>query len=588
MTIPVNSPMSGKIKDAIKSRLEEAGRPRNSDGTVSDKYTKGKFYDFFKKHGIFDVNDSPYLTRDQKNGVPVVDQTCTSDMIDSIIDCLEWFLIDALGDGVGDVIQNMIDKTLVKAISADGKTNQLSTAVASGTGMYGIPIANEVTGAMTMLAHGVNPYDIELLPRFSFNLPSLSPDFANFLDAGYIMPDWEFIRKKEGSSNKFYHTGNKEDGLIIGTNINFGSMDEETVSKIFVINGPDENGFPTGDAVTGIDAETFNILKRVASKKGKDALDMLDDENVSNIRLTEKQMIGSFVRYAEMAYWKPLQNPKNWMNAHWGSLGNNSCLSGVRTGVMSYVINHGSALISEKTSISALISYCVEMGVHYHSGYEFPVVYSHLGNVNGQIDDGLYTNTANGEKKLVYNSSVSQATISGDSVLVNETTPVIINKVPRNISKAGIYYTLAADLIARRSYTSSLMTGDAHKLRERRVEEANKIYEELGIAKLPFALYPSPPFFPSDHTLSSLESRYFGSLLNSIIYRYDQILNPGTTTHGTNSYGDISNIHDKNSYDNYFAPTIKHELSSNLKSARLWDAVLMDDFKNELELNGSL
>lgn len=590
MPIPLNTPIQGRIKDAFKERLEKAKSSRNSQGRV---ISKGEWYEYFKKQNLFDVDDSPEITEEQRNAVPLEDRTYQSDLIDSIVACMEDLFLGQFFDGMADVIQNLIDKSLVKAMTADGKINLLADAVSSipVPGVQVVKVANDTTGSLISLAHGLPPFDTDIIPRFSFNLPSLPYDFSNLLTPGYIMPDWFFIRKQETVRSKFYHSGKTSQGLILGVGIDFAQLTEETLNKVFIVNSVDKFGKISGDILTGVDKETYSKLKTVIGKSGEDAINLLNDKEIRDISLQEGQIMGSFVRYAEMSYWNPMKNPNNWMHGHWGSITNNVCPSGLRTAIASYTYNHGSMIKQDQNTISAFISYCLQMGLYYKIGYEFPVAYTHLGKIaaDGDFDniDSALTTTING---TTYSVSYSEGGggISGNQYLVNESTPIIIDRVPRNNSISNIYFSLAADLISRRTYGSISDKVTARNLRKRRIEEANLIYADIfGPDKvIDFAKPPSGQVY--EHSSDSLRDRYFESLINATILRYDNITGPGTDANGllpaTNP--DLSeNGYVNSDYSDYYSPQKSHEFNNTLKKLRFWNSALHNDFVVENELN---
>lgn len=591
MTVPLNTPIAGKIKQAFEKKFEKAKSSRSSDGSI---ISKGEWYEIFKKYKLFDVDDSPELTGDQKHAVPSEDQTYQSDLIDAFIECMEDLFLGSFFDGVGDTIQNLIDKTLVKAMTADGKINGLADTVSSipVPGLQVVKVANDTTGSLISLSHGMSPFDIDVIPRLSFNLPSLPFDFANLLESGYIMPDWYFVRRQESARNKFYHSGKSNQGLILGVGIDFSTLDENTLSKVFIVNAVNKFGKITGDILTGIDKSTFETMKTVIGLRGQDAMDKLDERDIRNLSLHEGQILGSFVRYAEMSYWKPMNNPSNWMHAHWGSIANNVFPSGLRTAIASYTYNHGPTLTKDKTTTSAFISYCIQIGLYYKMGYEFPVAYTHLGKTadGGGFEDidSTLTTTINGSSYNVKYDNTVATGIDGNNYIVDESTPIVVDRIPRNGSIANIYFTLAADLLSRRTYGSISDKVTARNLRLRRVEEANLVYTDVfGPDKtIKFAKSPNSQVY--EHSSDSLKTRYFDVLINGIVMRYDNLNGPATASNGTlpKDNGTLSTIgYVDGDYDDYYAPQVEHEFKSNQKKLRFWNAAFFNDAVTEAEIN---
>lgn len=588
MTLPLNTPIAGRIKEAFEKKLEKARSSRDSSGRI---ISKGEWYAIFKKYNLFDVDDSPELTNEQRLLVPAEDQNYQSDLIDAIIECMDDLFIGSFFDGVSDTIQNVIDKTLVKAMTADGKINTLANSVSAVPGLQAVKVANDATGALISLSHGMSPFDIDVIPRLSFNLPSLPFDFANLLEPGYIMPDWYFVRKQEKARNKFYHSGKTSQGLIIGVGIDFSTLNEASFNKIFLVNTVNKFGNATGDVLTGIDKKTYEVMKSVIGLSGQEAMDKLDNVDIKTLRLHEGQILGSFVRYAELSYWNPMKNPSNWMHAHWGSITNNAFPSGMRTAIASYTYNHGPTISKDKNTASAFISYCIQIGLYYKIGYDFPISYTHLGKLSNNnefqdIDTSLTTTIDNKTYNIRY--STSQFGISGNIFYTNEQNPVIVDGIPRNNSVANIYFTLAADLLSRRTYGSISDKLTSRNLRLRRVEEANLVYSDVYGPEKTIEFAKSPNSQDFEHSVTALEDRYFHTLINAKILRYDNLNQPGTSSNGIlpGENSSLSSIgYTEQDYLDYYSPQIEHEFKTNQKKIRFWNSALYNDFVVEQELN---
>jgi hypothetical protein len=330
----------------------------------------------------------------------------------------------------------------------------------------------------------------------SFSLPG---DLANVYKTGFFRPNWDFLYDFEYKSKKFYYTGNG--GLKVGPGIDVGSAPSELWLKtVFSVASVSKDLTPLGDPVGGVTEDDYKTLIKAkgfgVKTQNNDPSQGLSDSDISNFSLNDRQLRSCFYKLVDTNLWQPINNRRNWANGHWGALGHNSCPDAVRSAVASFIWDTGVALEQNKSEEAALISYCLQMGIYYLTGFKYRVRMTGIEGVN-IVPDGQTLNV--GETK-------------------------IIQGIPRNKAIANTYFTWIADILVR---TTHNINGDKIALdkRKRRIAEANMIYRYLGIPELVFGSNISD--LPYLHTSAGLIDRKFDKLIAASIFRYANEGAPG-------------------------------------------------------------
>lgn len=467
-----------------------------------NKIAPKKFYEIFNNYGLFDVDDENNgLTPEQRESVREDQRKFYTTLSNIINDILFWYLGDNDKGLVTRSVQDIVDKLDVRASSNAAKVDVMGSAI-SAVPVYGAAInaAQKVAGAQVAAVMGTSIFDPDLIPPINFGMDfSLPGNVANIYKNGFFQPNWEFLYNFEYKNPKFYFTGSG--GLKIGTGVDVGSsVSELWLKRIFNVSTVSKDLLPIGDPVSGVTADDYNTILKArgygVANAGKNPGIGLNDEDIKNFSLTDEQMRGIFYKLVDLNLWQPINNPKNWASSHWGALGHNSCPTFVRTAVASYIWDVGMAIEDKKSVESAFISYCLQMGLYYLTGFNYKVRMVGIEDVN-IVPDGQTINI--GEDK-------------------------IIQGIPKNKKIANTYFTWIADILVR---TTHNINGDVIALdkRKRRIAEANLIYAGVGLPVIEFGKPVSE--LPYIHTTQGLRDRNFDKLVSKTIYRYANEGSPG-------------------------------------------------------------
>lgn len=487
----LNTHYSGRLKEAIEKIHREAPK---------------KFYEIFTSYNYFDVADENNgLTPEQRAQVAEINQKRYTDFSKALADMLLWYLSDAESGLVTTHVQGIVDKLDVRSSANAAKTDTIGNSIstlAQGplAPLQSINIAQQLAGSQVAASMGTSIFDPDMIPPIGFGMNfSLPANIANIYKNGFFQPNWNFLYDFEYKNTKFYTTGSG--GVKIGTGIDTGNSSEIFLKNVFSVASVSKDLTPIGDAVGGISPEDYEKL--IAAKKiGIKTTSPLNDPEgrlkaspeLLKFSLTDYQMRLAFYKLLDANLWKPINNRKNWVNGHWGALGHNSCPDSVRTAVSSYIWDNGFALEKDKSDEAALISYCLQMGVYYLTGFKYT---AKVWGITGlDIRPEMIPNQIN--------------TIKG---------------FPVNKNIANTYFTWIADILVRVTHN---VNGDkiALEKRKRRISEANLIYHGLGLATIEFGTSISD--LPYIHTPAGLKDRKFNELVkNAIVLRYSNEGAPG-------------------------------------------------------------
>lgn len=489
----LNSHYSGRLKGSI-DRLH--------------KLAPKKFYEIFNSYNLYDVRDENNgLTPEQRASVAVEDQKLYTDISNALADMLYWYLGDSDKGLATKSMQEIVDKLDVRASANAAKIDTIgnsistiATAVPVLAPLNAINGAQQLAGAQVASVMGTSIFDPDMIPPINFGLSfSLPGNVANVYKPGFFNPNWDFLYNFEYKNPKFYFTGTG--GLKVGPNIDVASAPSELwLKQVFSVSSVSEELTPVGDPIGGISFDEYQTLLKVRSlgvrTSTNDPSIYLNNAEISNFSLNDTQMRSIFYKLVDTNLWKPINNRKNWVNGHWGALGHNSCPDPIRTAVCSFIWDTGLAIQQSKNDEAALISYCLQMGLYYLTGFKYKVRMTGIESVN-VLSDGQTINP--GETKVV-------------------------NGVPRNKNVANRYFCWIADILSR---TTHNINGDTIALdkRKRRIAEANLIYTYLGMPIIEFGTPISE--LPYVHTAIGLRDRKFDKLIESSVYRYENEGAPG-------------------------------------------------------------
>lgn len=549
MLIPVSSPMAGKVSGNLKDRLDRAGRRRSLDGTP-DSSDKGELYAFFNRRGMYDVADSPYLTREQRDSVPADQQHYISDLIDAIVDSIRWIFLGNLTDpGTIEVSQNMHDKTIVKALMAESKADVATKSISAIPGLQAVMAGAEAMSSVMAAIHSLNPYDLDILPKLPLNLPDIGKMLSGIIKPGWFVPDWYFIYKHTPMS---YKMSMGSDGIVILDGLDLSEVSKTVFPRIFKTYGISRSGGITGDPVTGLSVEAYKAFKGAIGLKGNDARKYLTGSR-AKIRLTEPQAMMAFLRNANITVWSAIQSKAHYSNMHWGFIANAASPQSLRTMIASFVCQHG-VDVGTVTAYSAFISYCVRMAGYHMLGYDHPMVVTPL--------PGLTENMG----FLAMASDLKSDTPGKVKYVAGmELNPVVVKSIPEDAELAKSYMLLAADLISRIPYMHVSDPSAKHGLRRRRVAEGNLVYSSLLGPSDTITFASAPSQLPDQQKPQALRSRAFAALIKGSVY----------------TWGNVKPSENGIAYGQGRIPAIKRSFPKNMQSLRSWNAVLGDDFTLE-------
>jgi hypothetical protein len=484
----LNTHYSGRLESAAKHLRKIAPK---------------KFYEIFTDNDFYDVSDdNNSLTDEQKAQVAPENQKRISQFAKAISEMMFWYNASSDNGIMTNDIQDILDKLDVRAstnkVKIDTFADAVSAAPVVGTYLSPANAAQKAAGSLNASMMGTSDFAPDQLPPLLMGIPGLPSSIANSYKPGFLQPNWNFLYEQEPVKNsKFYTTGSG--GFKIGPNIDVSTGDEIYLSKIFNVASVEKQGNsfnPVGDPVGGLTKDEFDVLVS-AHKKGESTIltDSDDDTSISEFTLTEQQIRTAFYKYIDMNLWKPIVNRKNWLNGHWGALAHNSCPEYVKTAICSFIWDNGMALEVGRNNTTALISYCINIGLSYLTGYPHKV------SINGI--EGL-------DKDTEGNDIIGQQTVEG---------------LPENKNIANTYFKFIADIIARHTVTAT--DEIALQNRKRRLAEANLIYSGLSIPTIEFGQELST--LPFDHTVAGLKSSKFDQITSEgfEFFRYPNTGAPG-------------------------------------------------------------
>lgn len=499
----MNTHYSGRLAKAIERTLTKAeGR-------------EGKFYEIFNSHGYYDVNDENNgLTKEQREQVPIENQTRFTQFANAIADMIRFTLADGEYGLLTKDMQNIVDKLDVRSSANNAQLNAIGSGLASTVGtplaaLATIDTSRRIMDAMTTSVMGTNPFNADLIPPIPIGLDGLPVSIANVFKAGFFQPNWDFLFQQESfKSNKFYDIGDGK--MRIGSNILLdqgGDRIDLFLKHIFAVNTTDKNLTPLGDVKGGLSAEEYEVLKNAAVLNARVVLGDKGDQDIKDFRLNDAQIQASFFKYVQIRLWGAIINRRNWAHSHWGPLTHNSCPEYVKSAVCSFLWTNGLAIESNKSDESAFISYCISMGVYYLTGFQYKLALSPISGFDRLI-------SASGE-----NIAVEDAVIDVDYTAdpTGSNSIILLNGVPKNNDIANRYFTWVADILLRLTASTNGEVTDIN-IRKRRVAEANLIYKGLGHPSVEYgtALKDLDYF----HTEGGLKERKFDQFISNLILRY--------------------------------------------------------------------
>ncbi len=480
MALPLISRYKMQLSNAVDDAIEAA------------RGNGGKFYDIFKSHGFYDVADPENkLTPEQRAQVPEENQHRFTDFSNALADMFEFILKDRDVGVLDPKLQEMIDY-----IDVANQMNKAGITGLSGLVPAGPAAAEGASNAMGA-ALGANPFDPRLFPSLAIGLDGISVTFANMYRSGTVEPDWSWIYEHiddVDKKGKFHNRGG--DSIYLGCiHVNFDvpqgqeSQREMFLKSVFGVSSLDENGDMHGDPANGIDESTYKLIENI-SKKNLKWSDIVGNDDYKNATLSGNQIKYTFIRYARIRLWNILKNSTSWPCGHWGVLTHNALPEAVRTAVSSYIWDVGVAL-KEDNPYSAFVSYFVTIGTYYLIGFNHQVTMFGVGGFDQYKEEDGKVVTVKDNGKI---------------------SPV--RGLPKDSNRAKIYFTLAADVIAR-------TPAESNAARKRRIDEANKIYAYAlgnGSAKLTYG----STTLPTELDVEAMKKRHFDVFMNGVteILRY--------------------------------------------------------------------
>lgn len=482
--MPLNTHYSGRMEKAIRRTHDK------STGRA------GQFYSILNKHGFYDVNDSNNgLTKEQREQVPVENQTRMSQLSSAIADMFSYFLSDGEQGIVTNDMQEIVDKLDIRSSANSAQINAI------GNGLSALPVpfpgingSRLMAEAQTTSVMGSSPFNADLIPPIAIGLDGLPVSIANTFQSGFFQPNWDFLYQQEPiKSTKFYFSG---DGKCkLGANITLdqgGDRRDLFIKNIFAVNAVDKNLQPLGDIKGGLTADQYEIVRSAAVMSESK---ISSDSKYYNFTINESQVQASFFRYVQSTLWDVINNRQNWAHSHWGALTHNSCPEYVKTAICSFLWTNGLTIDPSKSSEAGFISYCVTMGVYYLTGYKYPVSLYGISGVDKILDADGNISTITTTKNIVANYGL-----------------------PKDESIANQYFTWIADMLLRLTYGAEVSTESSIRMRKRRVAEANLIYKGLGKACVEYGA----PLDKIDafHFQGELRNRKFDILMSGTVLRY--------------------------------------------------------------------
>lgn len=470
-----NGHFAGKIKKFVDDAVSNA------------KGTDGQLYKIMNAHGFYDIADENNgLTDWQRASVPTYNQHRISELCDAIAEMIG----DLLGnDQYGILTPNMDDivgKLDVNATKTASEMNVVSGTLGSLTGGT-FEAARQSMGQLTSILMGGFAFDPDILPPISLNLPGLPLTFANAYPKGSFPADWTFLYSHEPVKSKHYYEVD-DGGIAIGANIklNLGPSRQQILKLVFSVPDVDENGMPKGDAIGGLSPDQFNHMYEISDKKYYEL-----DESDKEFELTSDQMQLAYFRYIQLTLWGAIKNPDNWAYLHWGCLTNNACPPAIKTAICSFIHTNGFAIDTQVCPEAGFISYCINTGMAYLTG-RTKTTYMFVMPGMTYLDDSK--------------NKIKAETIIGWTG--NN------NGVPVDNKLANLHFTLAADILSHLTYDTN---PNRVALRKQRVDEANLIYNYVGLPTIKFG----DTLIPPDLSANAMEKRGFSALMGSTINVYE-------------------------------------------------------------------
>lgn len=471
-----NGHYAGKIKKFIDRAVSKA------------KGTEGQLYKIMNAHGFYDVADENNgLTDWQRASVPEYNQHRISDLCDAIADMIGDMLSNDEYGILYPQVDDVVGKLDLNATKTAAEMNVIG-GVLGGLTAGASETARQSMGQLTAILMGGFAFDPDILPPITLNLPNLPLSVATAYPGGSYPADWTFLYDHETVKSKTYYEAD-DGGIAIGANIklNLGPSRQQILKLVFSVPNVDKNGMPEGDAVGGLTPTEFNEMYKISEKKYA-ALN--DDEKKFELDATQMQL--AYFRYIQLTLWGAIKNPDNWAYLHWGSLTHNSCPCAVKTAVCSFIHTNGFAVDPQSTPEAGFISYCVSMGMAYLTG-RTKTVYMY------QMPGMSYLNDKN--EKIVVKEGVYGWSSSNSGVPVDK-------------KLANLHFTLVADFLSHLTYDSN---PNRAELRKQRVDEANLIYNYVGLPTIAFGSTAIPP----ELSANAMKKRGFEQLVNATIKVYE-------------------------------------------------------------------
>ena len=474
--------MNGHYSGQLKTYIDKA--VKNAKGK------SGQFYSIMNSHGFYDVDDENNGLADwQRAGVPEYNQHRISDLCDAIAEMIGDILSNPeygiLDPGVQGCIDTLDQRGAMTAAEMDG----IGAAVGTLTG-GAAETARQSISSLVASVMGGNKFNPMVIPPICLGFGGLPISFANAFKPGTFVPDWTFLYEHETfKSNKFYAADDGSVAIGAGIKLNTGGPIRILLLKfIFAVPDTDSNGMPKGDAVNGVTAEQFQTIFAVSDKQYSE---LTDEEK--EFSLTEGQLQVAYFKMVQTQLWGAIKNPNNWAYLHWGCVTHNSCPEPVKTAVCSFIKTNGLAVDPNICPEAGLISYLVNTGMAYLIGVEKRIGLLPLPGMTYIDGEGNKQKFGSMQYGIWFTNNKG---------------------VPKDESLAKQHFALAADVLSHLTYDTN---PNAKELRQRRVDEANKIYNYCG--------YPTKKFgnsdVPSSLSAQGMSNRGLETLVSSEIKVYD-------------------------------------------------------------------
>ena len=466
------------------------GRLKRALEDAVNKVKEQSFYDCLKSHGFYNVSDPDNGLKDwQKASVPEYNRNKMSALADAIAD----MFMDILGNdeyGVLTVaLENIINKLDLRASMTAGEMDTIGAVLGGITAGSSESARQSISGAIAAAMQG-NKFDPDVLPPISLGISGLPFSIANCYKPGTLSPNYEFLFEWESEKHDgFYAVGDK---LYVGAGIPLalgGAAKILVLRTIFGVPNVDRNCQPEGDIEGGMTLEQFQTIQKVMDMPASQAMTL---DEVNDFKLTDLQIRASYFRYVHFVVWGPLINQNNWAYLHWGVVTNNACPEPVRTAICSYIRTEGMAIDPSVNPEAFAISHCLNAGMAYHIGRNTPVTLVGL--------DGQKVKAYSKEEGDIECATGMAAQYPG---------------VKKDARLANLHFALIADILAHLTKGSS---PNDIQLRQRRVAEANLIYNYVG---LPIIKYGDPVGKYSPDILGRAAARRgLVSLMTSTLYAF--------------------------------------------------------------------